>query len=263
MASGASWSREEISRLIEVWGDDAVQAQLQECTRNQRVFEKISKALCEAGYERTFQQCRDKVKKLRIEYKKVKDKHGKTGENRSDWEHFNAMDAILGNRPATKPPVVIDTSATLNPMEQQEEQLQDDASDNVESLSNSTSAPSVSQSPDVEIVTPPTSKKRKRPSKSENAVMDMFDTLIKAQCKTEERVLDLEEKRLRIEERQLEREAQRRREDREFQLQLMRLLAGQSHHHAIGAPSTSRHINQTSPQFEFYNAYTHPFEDEQ
>ena len=70
MASRATWSKEEILKLIEVWGDDTIQAQLQDCTRNQKIFEKVARELNEAGYERTFQQCRDKIKKLKGEYKK-------------------------------------------------------------------------------------------------------------------------------------------------------------------------------------------------
>ena len=49
-------------------------AQLEDCKRNQVVYEKIAKELHEAGYDRTYQQCRDKIKKLRGEYKKLKTK---------------------------------------------------------------------------------------------------------------------------------------------------------------------------------------------
>ena len=62
MASGAMWSKEEILTLIEVWGDDTIQAQLQDCTRNQKIFERVARELNEAGYDRTFQQCRDKIR---------------------------------------------------------------------------------------------------------------------------------------------------------------------------------------------------------
>ena len=80
MTSGATWSKEETLKLIDVWGNDTIQAQLQDCTSNQKIFKKVARDLNEAGYDRTFQQCRDKIKKLRGEYKKIKDKHGKTGE---------------------------------------------------------------------------------------------------------------------------------------------------------------------------------------
>ena len=56
------WRKEEILKLIDVWGDDNIQAQLQECTQNQKIFERVARELNEAGYDRTFQQCRDKIK---------------------------------------------------------------------------------------------------------------------------------------------------------------------------------------------------------
>ena len=95
----------------------------------------MARELNEAGYERTFQQCHDKIKKLRG------DKHGKAGEDRSNWDYFDAMDAVLGNRPATKPPVVIDTSSAPvadNPEEQQEEDEPEQDKD-IETLSRSSS----------------------------------------------------------------------------------------------------------------------------
>ena len=48
--------------------------------------------------------------KLRYEYKKIKDKHGKTGEGKKKGKLFNAMDEVLGHRPATQPPITIESS---------------------------------------------------------------------------------------------------------------------------------------------------------
>ena len=109
-AAGSTWNKEEILKLIEIWGQEHIQRQLQECKRNQSVYEGVAKEMREAGYERTYQQCRDKIKKLKGEYKKEKDRHNKTGEERTTWDYFDAMDSILGHRPATRPPIVIDTS---------------------------------------------------------------------------------------------------------------------------------------------------------
>ena len=63
-----------------------------------------------AGFDRSGTQCRDKIKKLGAEYRKFKDKHGKTGTGHSSWKFFDDMDKILGHKPATCPPTVIDTS---------------------------------------------------------------------------------------------------------------------------------------------------------
>ena len=40
----------------------------------------------------------------------MKDKTDKTGEGRyPEWDYFDALDAILGHRPATRPPVVVNS----------------------------------------------------------------------------------------------------------------------------------------------------------
>ena len=106
----ASWSKEETLKLIEVWGNGAIQAQLEGCKRNQEIFEKIAAELREAGYEWTGKQCREKIKKLKVEYRKIKDKRNKTGEGRfPEWDYFDAIDAILGHKPATQPSVVVNS----------------------------------------------------------------------------------------------------------------------------------------------------------
>ena len=79
MASGY-WSKEETLKLISIWSDDTVQSQLEGCRRNSDVYRKIAKELTEAGYTRALEQCRDKMKKLKAEYKKVKDKRNETGQ---------------------------------------------------------------------------------------------------------------------------------------------------------------------------------------
>ena len=60
----------------------------------------------------------DKIKKLKGEYRKAKDKQGKTGEQPSTWEFFDAIDAILGTKPSTRPLIVIDTSETTENREE-------------------------------------------------------------------------------------------------------------------------------------------------
>ena len=64
-----TWSRENFLKLIEVWGDDNIQAQLNGCKRNQDIFDKILSALLEDGFVKSGSQCRDKIKKLRGEYR--------------------------------------------------------------------------------------------------------------------------------------------------------------------------------------------------
>uniref|UniRef100_A0A1X7VXE1 Myb/SANT-like DNA-binding domain-containing protein n=1 Tax=Amphimedon queenslandica TaxID=400682 RepID=A0A1X7VXE1_AMPQE len=95
----ATLSKVEIMKLIEVWGEESIQSQLEGCSRNKHIYE-IFKKLEEAGYERTGIQCRDKVKILRQEYKKIKDKMTKIGEDGKkrlidSWDYSEPLDAIL------------------------------------------------------------------------------------------------------------------------------------------------------------------------
>ena len=49
--AGSIW---ETLRLIEIWGQESIQKQLQECRRNQTVYKAVAKEMREAGYERTY-----------------------------------------------------------------------------------------------------------------------------------------------------------------------------------------------------------------
>ena len=68
----ATWS-DEVFKLLDLWGEDSIQVQLETCKRNKWVYEKIAAQMKEAGYDRSADQCRKKAKKLKGEYRKVKD----------------------------------------------------------------------------------------------------------------------------------------------------------------------------------------------
>jgi len=199
------------------------------------------------------------IKKLKGEYKKLKDKCGKTGEGRRNWDYFEAMDSILGHKPATHPQVVIDTMAEdTGPGPEEEDELSEltslDAVNEVASVLNTASpptsragtpAPSTSRAgtpaPSSRAGTPapstsragtptslePASRKRKR-SVKENIVGELLQKVIDAQNTSDLKMMELEEKRLKMEERQMEREAQ------------LRTIRG------VGDKSTYRTTNETT-----------------
>ena len=68
--AGAGWSAEETKALISLWGQANVQSQLDGVTRNRSIYEKIARDL--EGYDRTWQQCRTKIKNLTQKYRKVR-----------------------------------------------------------------------------------------------------------------------------------------------------------------------------------------------
>ena len=75
-----NWTHEETFKLINLWSEDVIQAQLEGCRRNSQVYQKIADGLCEAGFSHTMEQCQDKIKKLKSEHKKIRDKRETTGQ---------------------------------------------------------------------------------------------------------------------------------------------------------------------------------------
>ena len=70
------------------------------------MYSKISHELSLAGYNHTYEQCWEKLKKLKVEYK-ISDKRKETGQGRyPEWDYYDAVDLILGHRPSTQPAVV-------------------------------------------------------------------------------------------------------------------------------------------------------------
>ena len=53
----SAWTDEEVVKLIEIWGEDTIQAQMEGCKHNKEVYTKVSKEMKEAGYERSLEQC--------------------------------------------------------------------------------------------------------------------------------------------------------------------------------------------------------------
>ena len=56
-----------------------------------------------------------KVKNLKQDYKIVKDHNGVTGNGRQTCKFFEKLDAILGHRPASTPPVLLDAGSSTVP----------------------------------------------------------------------------------------------------------------------------------------------------
>ncbi|XP_062523879.1 myb/SANT-like DNA-binding domain-containing protein 7 [Corticium candelabrum] len=108
-----AWTEQETLLLIDLWGEESVQVQIEGCARNKAVYAKLAARMQEEGYNRSGTQCREKIKKLKTDYRKVKDNNNESGRARRSSRIFEAMDAILGHKPATCPPIVLES--TNNP----------------------------------------------------------------------------------------------------------------------------------------------------
>ena len=149
-----NWTDAETFLLIEQWAEQGIQEQLEGSKRNKHVYARLSSELAKDGVEKTGEQCRSKVKKLRQEYKKIKDNHNQTGTGRTKWKFYERLNEILGNRPATCPPVILDTLTDDSAVpsdemsDEDEDGAQSEKSDDVDGpeLTSSRSATPVSRS---------------------------------------------------------------------------------------------------------------------
>lgn len=106
----AFWNITTVTKLIEIWADEKVQDMLDTSYRNSDVFKDIAERMSEDGTAFSWQQCRNKIKSLRAEYRKAKVYQDKSGSGRTRFIYFDKMDAVLGDRPSITPQHIVDTS---------------------------------------------------------------------------------------------------------------------------------------------------------
>ncbi|KAF4081881.1 hypothetical protein AMELA_G00145480 [Ameiurus melas] len=92
------WHNKETKTLIGIWSEDEVQRELEGTVRNQKVFQKISQRMWELGYNRSPDRCRVKIKKLKQDYRRLKEYNKRNGTNRKTNQWYDALDAVLGRR---------------------------------------------------------------------------------------------------------------------------------------------------------------------
>ncbi|XP_033994269.1 uncharacterized protein LOC117489206 [Trematomus bernacchii] len=95
------WSVEEVTTFLHYISDEKIQRELDGMTRNIKVFQEVSTLMATSGYSRTVVQCREKFKKLKGEYRLVKDNNNTSGAGRKNWKWFDLMNSIYGHRPAS------------------------------------------------------------------------------------------------------------------------------------------------------------------
>ena len=116
------------------------------------------------------------------------------------------MDNILGDKPSTQPPVLVDT-LDLND-EDTENSIRDTSASIAESngKENVTDSNSLCDAGSHSFTPPERKKKSVREDKAVKVMKDVVEQLITAQQESDERFMRLEEKRIKLEERQIQRE---------------------------------------------------------
>ena len=66
-----NWTNYQVAAIIDIWATVEIQGQLDGMRRNKKVYEQISEEMAARGFVRTFKQCRNKIKWLKHEYKRV------------------------------------------------------------------------------------------------------------------------------------------------------------------------------------------------
>ncbi|XP_047462136.1 myb/SANT-like DNA-binding domain-containing protein 2 [Mugil cephalus] len=133
---GMSWTPSETNALIAVWGNERLtEARMQQLEVAGTVFsgkapgpamyERVSRALAELGYERTPSQCRERMKTLRRCYSRVKE-HG-IGKRKSSYT-IEQLEKVFGQGgwdSQSCAPVLINSSGLYQEMESDGSTLED------------------------------------------------------------------------------------------------------------------------------------------
>ncbi|XP_024143238.1 trihelix transcription factor GT-3a [Oryzias melastigma] len=194
---GALWSRVEVEFLLEIWADDTIQDELDKTHKNSKIYSKIRDVLNSRGFNRTTEQCRDKIKKMRCQYLKIRDALRRSGSSLDEKDKifwFDAVDKILGQKPCseavmfepqesrTHPVLAAVTASTLS------------ATSSVSDASLPVDQPSQDTFDDCMDVKPPTlSRKKKRKTRLDAS--DVMGVFIERQQQQHEEFMRMEELR--------------------------------------------------------------------
>lgn len=92
------WTDTEVQAFLSLVADGRIQSELDDTVRNVCVSMDLSQQMLSQGYHRSAKQCREKLKKLKCDYRKIR--NGRSGAVRTSWRWYNQVDAIYGHWPA-------------------------------------------------------------------------------------------------------------------------------------------------------------------
>ena len=84
-----SWSVDEVQTFLSLVAEERIQRELDGATRNEKVFQEVAQLLAAHGYHRTYKQCRDKLKKLKLPSHK--------GSQRPEWCKQKNVEVVRPN----------------------------------------------------------------------------------------------------------------------------------------------------------------------
>ncbi|XP_078616210.1 uncharacterized protein LOC144884632 [Branchiostoma floridae x Branchiostoma japonicum] len=134
------WTNEETKLLLSIWGQEETQRKLGQVHKNKDCFEDIAKGMADHGFEKTYEQCRNKMKNLTAQYRKHKDQQRTSGVGRKDMLFFPELDAILADHPSTRPVKVVESmTSSSGDSSSSSSSSESESDDNNEDLAGSVS----------------------------------------------------------------------------------------------------------------------------
>ena len=107
--ANCNWSNADTFKLIELLGGGRSTGATRRVKAEQTCLRKAFECVSETRCRQDRRTVPGENKKAPPRIKKIKDNHNLTGRGRSRWKFYHKINEILGNRPATRPPVLLDT----------------------------------------------------------------------------------------------------------------------------------------------------------
>lgn len=146
------WSDVETRTLLKIWGEQDIQAALEENFRNSFVYRDVSRRLGGMGFERTPEQCRMRIKSLKRQYLLAKEGNLRNnGQYHKICKFYDTMERILSNRPPHDPQEFIDSGPGG---EEAPDGMEEDAEDAQDGFSESTTECSYPAETEVKLEYP-------------------------------------------------------------------------------------------------------------
>ncbi|XP_061524335.1 uncharacterized protein zgc:113263 isoform X3 [Phycodurus eques] len=114
----SSWSDEETSALIDIWGEEEVQRSLTGFVSNGHVYAEISGRLHDLGYAKTPEQCHEKVKMLKSNFLKCYEgkKCGRRVDDILQVKFYNQLEQVFGTDVVSLDDCDEQDAGTLDPL---------------------------------------------------------------------------------------------------------------------------------------------------
>ncbi|ROL52614.1 Zinc finger and SCAN domain-containing protein 20 [Anabarilius grahami] len=90
-----AWSDAETLILLQLWGNEQVQRNLQLCPHNGHIYLEISEKLNAHGYLRSAEQCHTRIKRLKISYRHCRDSISSPEAERIEFKFYDLMEDIF------------------------------------------------------------------------------------------------------------------------------------------------------------------------